>query len=55
MRVGGGGYVIRSEKLVNHKNSTHSKVKFYIIFISFFFSMMDIKIFTYWGSGAVSK
>ena len=39
--------VIRSEKLEYHKNSTHSKIKFYIIFI--FFSMMDIKIFTHEG------
>ena len=28
--------VIRSEKLENHKNSTHTKIKFPIIFISIF-------------------
>ena len=30
------GGVIRSEKEENHKNSTHTKIKFYIIFFSFF-------------------
>ena len=29
--------VIHLEKLENHKNSTHTKIKFYIIFIIFFF------------------
>ena len=29
--------VIRSEKWKNHKNSAHSKIKFYIIFISIIF------------------
>ena len=33
------------QKKTNHKNSTHSKIKFYIILIYFFFPMMDIKIF----------
>ena len=39
------GGVIHSEKLKNHKNSTHSKIKFCIISIEFFFSSMDVKIF----------
>ena len=35
MDIGGGwaGGIIRSEKWENHKNSTHTKIKFYIIFI----------------------
>ena len=41
----------KSEKWENHKNSTYSKVKLYIICIYIFFSTMDIKIFTY-GGGA---
>ena len=42
----------RSEKLENHTNNTHTKIKFYIIFIIFFFSTMDIKSFTHWrGQG----
>ena len=38
--------IIHSEKLENHKNSTHTKIQFYIISIILFFSMMDITIFT---------
>ena len=50
-KVGGAGdYVIHSEKFENHKNSTHSKIKLYIIFI-IFFSTTDIKFFTYRGGG----
>ena len=45
--AGGKGGYPRSEKWKNLKNCTHSKIKFYIIFIQFFFSTMDIKIFTY--------
>ena len=33
------------EKLKNLKNSTHCKIKFHIIFIYIFFSMIDIKKF----------
>ena len=45
-REGGQAWgVIRSEKSENHKNSTHTKIKFYIIFI--FFSKTDTNIFTY--------
>ena len=40
----GGGYVILQKNYKKHKNSTHSKIKFYIIFINFFL-MMDIKFF----------
>ena len=40
--------VIRSEKNENHKNSSHTKIEFYTIY---FFSMSDIKMFTYWGAG----
>ena len=36
------GGIIHLEKWENHKNSTHSKIKFCI-----FFSTIDIKIFTY--------
>ena len=42
--------VIYSEKWENHKNSTHTKIKFYIIWI--FFSTMNIKNFTNWVGGA---
>ena len=42
--IGQAGGVISSEKLKNHKNSTHSKIKFNIIFI-FFLSAIDIKNF----------
>ena len=41
--------IIRLEKWENHKNSTHTKIQFYIISIKYFFSMMDIKIFTAGG------
>ena len=41
------GGVICSEKWENLKNSTHTKIKLYI-----FFSMIDIKIFTYGRRGA---
>ena len=34
---GQAGGVIRSEKLENHKNSTHSEIEFYIFFIIYFF------------------
>ena len=37
---GQGGWaegIIRSEKWENHKNSTHTKIQFYIIYIKFFF------------------
>ena len=45
--IGGGGqwFVSRSEKLENHKNSTHSKIKLYIIFISIFFLQLILKYF----------
>ena len=53
--------VIRSEKRENHKNSTHTKIKFYIIFINLF-SVIDIiktqwrdAIFWGWGSGALAR
>ena len=41
---GWAGGVISSEKQESHKNSARSKIKFYIIFITF--SLTDIKIFT---------
>ena len=41
------GSIIHSEKWENHKNSTHTKNKFYIIFIIFFSFLIDIKMFTY--------
>ena len=47
----GAGDVILSEERENHKNSTHSKIKFYIIFISFCFPMMDIQNFQRGGKG----
>ena len=34
---GQAGGIIRSENLENHKNSTHTKIQFYIISIKFFF------------------
>ena len=40
--------VIRSEKWEQHKNSTHTKIKFYVII--FFFSTIDIKILNMGGS-----
>ena len=40
-----GDHLSIQKKQKNHTNSTHSKIKFYIVFINFFF-MMDIKIFT---------
>ena len=43
---GRAGGVIRSEKWEKHKNSTYTKIKFYIIF---FLSTMDIKNFTNWA------
>ena len=43
---GRAGGIIHSEKWENHKNSTHTKIQFYIISITFFFSMMGITIFT---------
>ena len=47
---GRAGGIICSEKLENYKNSTHTKIQFYII--SIFFSMMDITIFTDGGRSA---
>ena len=35
--MGQAGGIICSEKWENHKNSTHSKIKIYNIFDSFFF------------------
>ena len=57
---GASGYLICSEKWENNKNSTHIKIKFYIIFILIVFSTMDIKIFTYrsgagWGVLNIQK
>ena len=37
------------KKCENHKNSPHSKITFYIIFIYLFF-LRDNKIFTYGGA-----
>ena len=44
------GGIIRSEKWENHKNSTHNKIKFYIIFIYTFFL-----IFAYRGGQGGGK
>ena len=46
---GWAGDIIRSEKIENDMNSTHTKIKF-PIFFNFFF-MMDIKKFLDWESG----
>ena len=51
---GRAGGIIRSEKLENHTNSTHTKIQFYIISIYFIFSMMDITIFTD-GKGGMGR
>ena len=51
LRTGG---VIRSEKWENHRNSTHTKIKFLIIFIQFFFSTMDIEKFS-WKMGEAGR
>ena len=49
LHMRGSGGIIRSEKWKkNHKNSTHSKSKFYIILILLFFSMMDINNFFFY-------
>ena len=48
---GRAGGVIRSENWEHHKNSTHTKIKFYIIFIIIIFSTIDIKILQMGGQG----
>ena len=49
--MGAPGGVIRSEKWKHHKNSTHYKIRFYIIFIWIFFSTIHIEHFLKGGAG----
>ena len=48
---GGQGCVIRSEKWENYKKSTHTKIKFYVIFIYIFFLWLILKFLQMGGGG----
>ena len=56
MTLGGGGTQTRSLSVQKNEKitrtvSTYTKIKFYIIFIYYIFSTMDIKSFTNWEGG----
>ena len=51
MGEGEAGIMLSVQKNEKITNSTHFKIKFYIIFIKNYFSMMNIKILTYGREG----
>ena len=48
---GRAGGAIHSEKFENHKNSTHTKIKFYVTFINLFFLWRILKFLEIWEGG----